>query len=298
MEFNFLLGKYVNMVPNVYKNSAWVTHIPFMMFLIENFKPRRFVELGTHWGASYFAACQTVDFLELQCECIAIDHWRGEEHAGTYSDEVFSDVTENNKIYKQFSKLVRKTFEEGLAEIEDDSIELLHIDGFHSYEAVVRDFKSAYPKLNKNKSIVLFHDINEYQDGFGVHKFWQEIKENNKTLEFKHGHGLGVVFLGSGFPIEITRMIDNLDNQSFTISIQAFFEILGNRIEKIQKVSELVSLNSQHALSRAALSKDYSSLLSSHKNLEKELNSMQNSSSWKLTLPMRKFMRILRNIWS
>ena len=66
----------------------------------------------------------------------------------------------------------------------------------------------------------------------------------------------------------------------------------------MQKISDLVSLNSQHALNRAELSKDYSSLLSSYKSLEKEFNSMQNSSSWKLTSPMRKVMRILRNLWS
>jgi|GEM_PF-2190910 len=42
------------------KPSAWIQHIPFAYFLVEMLKPKLFVELGTHYGNSYFASCQAI----------------------------------------------------------------------------------------------------------------------------------------------------------------------------------------------------------------------------------------------
>lgn len=71
--------------------SGWLGHVPFMFALMELHEPRRYVELGTHRGASFFAACQAVRDSGLHTECIAIDHWQGDNHAGQYSEDVYTN---------------------------------------------------------------------------------------------------------------------------------------------------------------------------------------------------------------
>src|SRR6185437_5798850 len=66
--------------------SAWIEHVPFAFWLVHVLRPRTIVELGTHTGVSYSAMCQSVRSLGLATSCFAVDTWRGDEHAGFYSE--------------------------------------------------------------------------------------------------------------------------------------------------------------------------------------------------------------------
>ena len=178
--------------------GSWWGHVYFGYDLIANKRPKIVVELGTHYGISFFSFCQAVKDLQLDTELFAIDTWQGDDHAGRYDDSVYFSVVEKiNKHYRnQNISLLRMLFDDAVDKFEDHSIDVLHIDGFHSYEAVLHDFTTWLPKV-KRDGIIILHDINEHKDGFGVHRLWQELRERYETFEFYHWHGLGVVFVGS-----------------------------------------------------------------------------------------------------
>jgi len=178
------------------QGKAWVGHTPFAYWLVAALKPKILVELGTHGGGSYFSFCQSVVDNKLETKTYAIDTWMGEKQAGFYSESLFKKVMDFNiEHFDNFSTLMKMTFDEALNEFDDNSVDLLHIDGFHSYEAVSNDFRTWYPKLSK-EAIVLFHDTHEIKPGFGVHQFWDELKKEHREqcFEFKHSHGLGMCF--------------------------------------------------------------------------------------------------------
>jgi len=178
------------------QGKAWVGHTPFAYWLVAALKPKILVELGTHGGGSYFSFCQSVIDNKLDTKTYAIDTWMGEKQAGFYSESLFKKVMDFNiEHFDNFSTLMKMTFDEALNEFDDNSVDLLHIDGFHSYEAVSNDFRTWYPKLSK-EAIVLFHDTHEIKPGFGVHQFWDELKKEHheQCFEFKHSHGLGMCF--------------------------------------------------------------------------------------------------------
>lgn len=179
--------------------NAWVGHLPFAAWLMKCITPNLFVELGTHSGNSYFSFCQAVSEAGLDTKCCAVDSWLGEEHAGFYSEAVYQKVYDHNqKYYAGFSRLMRMNFDEALNYFSEGSIDLLHIDGLHSYEAVKHDFESWLPKLAPS-AVVLFHDTMVREKGFGVWKLWEELKENySNNFEFTHSHGLGVMQLDGG----------------------------------------------------------------------------------------------------
>lgn len=174
--------------------STWMDHIQFGYDLVAAVEPELLVELGTQSGLSYFAFCQSVQEHDLKTLCYAVDTWEGEEHTGKYDESTWELVSQVNRLnYPGFSYLLRMYFKEALDHFAEDSIDLLHIDGLHTYEAVREDFTTWYPKV-KPGGLILFHDIKARLKDFGVWRYWDELRdEQPETFEFQHGFGLGVL---------------------------------------------------------------------------------------------------------
>ncbi len=173
----------------------WAGHKLFAYDLVVNTTPRRIVELGTHKGTSLFSFAQAAKDHKIPVEIFAIDTWRGDKQAGFYGEEVFRLVNEiKDTFYKDVNIcLLRETFDEAVEKFDDASIDILHIDGLHTYEAVRHDFETWEGKVAKD-GIILFHDIKVAERDFGVYKFWNEIKDRYTTAEFAHSFGLGILF--------------------------------------------------------------------------------------------------------
>jgi len=204
-------------------SSAWTEHIPFAFWMVEVLKPKIIVELGVHTAASYFSFCQAVKTLNIDTACYGVDTWKGDEHSGFYGEDIFEKVASHNtKEFYRFSTLIRSTFDEAKEYFIDKSIDLLHIDGFHTYEAVKHDFEEWLPKLS-NKSFVLFHDINVRERNFGVFKLWEELKSKYEHFQFDFGHGLGVISIGKVIPEELKPLFEK-NNSYFTFLRNIFSE--------------------------------------------------------------------------
>jgi hypothetical protein len=183
--------------PRWSKMSTWLDHVPFAYDLVAAIQPKLLVELGTETGVSYFAFCQSIKDHEIDALCYAVDTWEGDEHVTlkkSYGKHIYDMVFEYNQLcYRDFSYLLRMLFNEALNTFSDDSIDLLHIDGYHTYEAVSEDFNSWFPKV-KPGGIILMHDITaRISSDFGVWKFWEEISGNYESFAFRNGYGLGVI---------------------------------------------------------------------------------------------------------
>ncbi len=174
--------------------ANWSGHLPFANDLIAEVQPALLVELGTHYGESYFGFCQSVLENGIDCICYAVDHWHGEEHSGFYGEEVYEEVNSyNSTFYKQFSYLLRSSFDDAAPQFAENSIDILHIDGLHTYEAGSHDFRTWFPKV-KEGGIVLLHDVFVRHADFGIWKLWQELEsEFGETFAFHHDWGLGVL---------------------------------------------------------------------------------------------------------
>jgi predicted nucleic acid-binding Zn-ribbon protein len=174
-----------------YIADAWCMHLPFAYDLMREFAPKTFVELGVKEGESYFAFCQSAAENKISVRCYGVDSWRGDIQTGKLSPEIAKDVAAYNWQYSSFSELKQMLFAEALGDFADGSIDLLHIDGAHTYNDVKTDFESWLPKVSPN-GLVLFHDVMVRDHGFGVWKVWEEIARDDNSFLFEFGFGLGV----------------------------------------------------------------------------------------------------------
>jgi tetratricopeptide (TPR) repeat protein len=232
--------------------SAWTEHVPFMFWLVDALRPGRFVELGTHSGVSYCAACQAVELRNLDCSCYAVDTWKGDEHAGFYGQEVYADLAaHHDPRYSAFSRLVRSTFDEAAGHFEDGSVDLLHIDGLHHYDAVRHDFDTWRPKLAAN-AVVLFHDTNVRERDFGVFRLWGELSAEWRHFEFLHGHGLGVLATGDDYPAAVEALFAAGADEGRREEVRTIFAYLGQAIAQRAGAAQALKEAELRAAARSA----------------------------------------------
>jgi hypothetical protein len=186
------------------------------------------VELGTHTGVSYCAFCQAIEHLGLPTRAYAIDTWAGDPHNGPNGPEILEEMRSyHGAHYASFSRLVQSTFDEALDHFSDGSIDLLHIDGYHTYEAVKHDFESWLPKLSE-RGVILFHDINVREHTYGVWKLWEELKPQYPHFEFLHEYGLGVLGVGRSHPAPLEALFAaSPDDQML---VRSLYCVLGQRV--------------------------------------------------------------------
>jgi hypothetical protein len=207
--------------------NSWASHIPFAYWIVDRLRPRTIVELGTHSGNSFAAFVQATQILALETVSYAIDTWLGDAHAGFYDESTFIEWSRFHEAhFRSCSRLLRMTFDEARALFAPGSIDLLHIDGYHTYDAVRHDFETWRDAVAPG-GVVLCHDVNVRESDFGAWRFWDEIRGEYPTFTFTHGHGLGVLTRGIA-PAEEVRWLTSLKSDDEVALVRNFFHALGD----------------------------------------------------------------------
>ena len=215
--------------------SAWAGHEPFLFTLMDLMRPRRYVELGVHEGQSFFAACQHYESLGGYGEAVGIDLWEGDHQAGFYDDSIFTrfcSILAGN--YAGCGRYLRSSFADAATIFDPESIDLLHIDGLHTYEAVAADYRTWRSKLTQD-GVILLHDTSEFHSDFGVWQLMEEAKsEATEWFNFYHSHGLGVLAFGDERTSRAVRLLRYLKTNP--VFFERYFALLGQAMHRSRQL--------------------------------------------------------------
>ncbi len=159
--------------------------------LVRSHRPRTIVELGSHGG---FSACTLALALKDHVpggRLYAVDTWKGDFHTGSYDEHVYEQFLAFRRELglEEIIVPMRMTFAEARDQIPT-GIDLLHIDGWHTFGAVRQDFRMFKPRLAP-QALVLFHDVDTRF--FGMRLFWLLASWKYATALIPYSHGLGVL---------------------------------------------------------------------------------------------------------
>jgi predicted O-methyltransferase YrrM len=172
-------------------SSAWQGLQALAYQLVLRYRPKVIVELGTHMGLSALAMGLALKEIGEGGLLYAVDSWEGDPQAGHFGDEVYRKFLERREQLGLGSTIVplKMYFDEAKDKVATP-IDLLHIDGLHTWDAVSHDWETFGP-LVRPGGLVLFHDVNTFY--LEVAKFWSGLRKSWESHTVPYSHGLGIL---------------------------------------------------------------------------------------------------------
>ena len=175
--------------------------IEFIKLLVK-IKPKIILEIGTARGGTLFLLSR---FSSSDALIISIDLPGGKFGCGYPRSKIpFLKFFASNK---QKINLIRKdshkpsTLQKVKKILKKKKVDVLFIDGDHTYNGVKKDFEM-YRSLVKPGGIICFHDIvpGDIIETGGVPDFWKDIREKYNTHEIvdnwdQQCFGIGIIFI-------------------------------------------------------------------------------------------------------
>ncbi len=142
------------------KNTVRTTsnHYDFLYLIAEWYEPKIVVEIGTHDGVSACAMKYAYPFVKL------------------YTIDINPDS--GKVLYPTIIRIIGNSG--AVADQVPDEIDILYIDGDHSFKAAKRDFETYLPKMRKG-GLILIDDVTSVPER-GVRMFWNKLKKGKIKL--------------------------------------------------------------------------------------------------------------------
>jgi predicted O-methyltransferase YrrM len=151
---------------------------------IENLRPRRVLEIGTAQGGTFFLLSRAA---AADAKLISLDLPAG-RWGGGYSNwkrHLYRSLLlpEQSAEFIRSNSHLPSSFESVKTMLGGDPLDLLFIDGDHSYEGVKADFE-LYSPLVRPGGLIVLHDI-AFHEKYDCHvdQFWAEVKERYPSQE-------------------------------------------------------------------------------------------------------------------
>ena len=147
--------------------------------LVNKIKPKIVVEIGTFRGGTLFLLSR---FSSEDALIISIDlpTWNLKAGYGILRSHLYRSFLLKNQKLHLLARDSHKTstFNEIKNILKNNPIDILFIDGDHTYGGVKQDF-GMYSPLVKKDGLIAFHDIVVHSPDQGCHvnEFWNEIKK-------------------------------------------------------------------------------------------------------------------------
>jgi len=169
--------------------------------LVDEREPERIVEIGTAKGGLFYIFCRHLDSAQ---SIVSLD-LPGGPFGGVYSEG-------RVPLFREFSSRTDLHFVRGDSHDEDTArrledrlsgaqVDLLFLDGDHTYDGVRQDFER-YKDVVAPDGLIALHDIvpNPSHSDCEVDRFWNELQDEYETRDIvadpeQGWGGIGLVFL-------------------------------------------------------------------------------------------------------
>lgn len=186
----------------IMKSWQVLSEMEGMLRLVQEARPQRIMEIGTAKGATLLPWCRMASK-----QVISVD-LEGGIHGGGYpaaKQKLYREFTHGRPgvrldLFQENSQIMA-TRQKVEAVLGGEKLDVLFIDGDHSYEGVKKDFELWSP-LVRAGGMVLFHDILPHTKvaHCEVDRLWNELKPRFRHVEFIENPqqgwaGIGAIFL-------------------------------------------------------------------------------------------------------
>jgi len=174
------------------------SEIAALFNVVAEIRPRTVIEIGTGWGGTLFlfATVASPDAILVSIDLPSSLFGRGYP---SWKDRLYKSFARD----RQEIELVRGNSHQASSVeaverlLKNRQVDVLFIDGDHTYEGVKKDFELYSPMMRKG-GLIAFHDITPSLNNseIEVPQFWRELRDayENSKIKFQQDEaGIGIL---------------------------------------------------------------------------------------------------------